>query len=62
MSVQFFCSITRNQGEMGIVGKTFLEEVNNKLSKHLCYDQWCSTSTKIEWFRAIENKKTLQIH
>ena len=42
---------------MGIVSKTFLEEISNKLNKHLCYNQWHSTSTVIEWFRATENKK-----
>ena len=43
---------------MGVVTKRFLEEINNKLNKHLCYNQWRSTSTVIEWFRAIERKKT----
>ena len=42
---------------MDIVSKTFLEEINNKLNNHLSYKQWHSTSTVIEWFRAIENKK-----
>ena len=41
---------------MGVVSKRFLEEINNKLNNHLCYNQWHSTSTVIEWFRAIENK------
>ena len=49
--------INPSKGEMGIVSKTFLEEMNNKLNNHLCYSQWCSTSTVIECFRAIENKK-----
>ena len=42
---------------MGVVSKKFLEEINNKLNNYLCYNQWHSTSTVIEWFRAIENKK-----
>ena len=46
------------KSEMGIVSKTFLEKINNNLNNHLCYNQWRSTSTVIEWFRAIENKKT----
>ena len=45
------------KGEMGIVSKTFLEEINNKLNNHLCYNQWRITSTVIECFRAIGNKK-----
>ena len=49
--------INPSKGEMGVVSKRFLEEINNKLNKHLCYNQWRSTSTVIEWFRAIENKK-----
>ena len=47
------------KGEKCIVSKTFLEEINKKLNNHLCYNQWHSTSTVIEWFRSIENKKTL---
>ena len=50
--------INPSKGEMGVVSKKFLEEINNNLSNHLCYNQWRSTSTVIEWFRAIENKKT----
>ena len=42
---------------MVIVSKTFLEEINNKLNNHLCYNQWRCTSRVIEWFRSIENKK-----
>ena len=48
-----------SKGDMGVVSKKFLEEIDNKLSNHLCYNQWRSTSTVIEWFKAIENKKTL---
>ena len=50
--------INPSKGEMGIVGKRSLEEINNKLNNHLCYNQWRSTSTVIEWFRTNENKKT----
>ena len=50
--------INPSKGEIGIVSKKLLEEINNKLNNHLCYNQWRSTSTVIEWFRAIENKKT----
>ena len=49
--------INPSKGEMGIVSKKLLEEINNKLNNHLCYNQSRSTSTVIEWFRAIENKK-----
>ena len=52
-----YCLINPSKGEMGIVSKIFLEEINNKLNNHLCYNQWRSTSTVSEWFRAIENKK-----
>ena len=44
--------------EMCVVNKKLLEEINNKLNNHLYYKQWHSTSLDIEWFRAIENKKT----
>ena len=49
--------INPSKGEMGVVSKKLLEEINSKLNNHLCYDQWHSTSMVIEWFRAIENKK-----
>ena len=45
---------------MGEVGKRFLEEINDKLNNHLCYNQWRSTSTVIEQFRVIENKKSFK--
>ena len=51
--------INLSKNEMVIVSKTFLEEINNKLNNHLCYNQWRSTSKVIEWFRSIENKKKL---
>ena len=50
--------INPSKSEMGIVSETFLEKINSKLNNHLCYNQWRSTSAVIEWFRAIENKKT----
>ena len=49
---------------MGIVSKTLLEEINNKLNNHLCYNQWLSTFTLItliEWFRAIEKKENCKL-
>ena len=52
------CLINPSKGEMGVVSKNFLEEISNKLNNHLCHSQWHSTSAVIEWFKAIENKKT----
>ena len=31
------------KGEMDVLGKKFLEELNNKLNNHLRCNQWCST-------------------
>ena len=42
---------------MGIVSKTFFEEINDKLNNHMRDNQWHSTSTVIKLFRAIGNKK-----
>ena len=44
---------------MGIVSKTFLEEINIKPSNHPCYNQLRSSSIVTEWFKAIENKKSV---
>ena len=44
---------------MGIVSKSFLEEINNKLNKNLCYNQWLSTSTLINGSGLLKLKKTV---
>ena len=49
--------INPSKGEMGAVSNIFLEEINNKVNNHLWYNQQRSTSTAIECFRAIANKK-----
>ena len=49
--------LTPSKDEMGIVSKTFLEEINDKLNNHMHDNQWHSTSTVIKLFRAIGNKK-----
>ena len=40
--------INPSKSEMGIVSKTLLEEINNKLNNHPGYNHWRSTSTVIE--------------
>ena len=42
---------------MGIVSKTFLDEINEKQNDHMRDNQSHSTSTVIKWLMAIENKK-----
>ena len=54
-------SINPSKGEIGVVSKKFLEEINNKLNNHFCYNQWRSTSTVIEWSRVIESKKSCKL-
>ena len=41
---------------MGIVSKKYLENIISKLISKLQYNQWGTTSTVIEWFKAIKNK------
>ena len=41
---------------MGIVSKKYLENIISKLISKLQYNQWGSTFTIIEWFKAIKNK------
>ena len=41
---------------MGIVSKKYLENIISKINSKLQYNQWRSTSTVIEWFKAIKNK------
>ena len=44
------------KGEMGIVSKKCLKSIILKLNSKLQYNQWRSTSTVIEWFKAIKIK------
>ena len=39
--------INPSKGEMDVASKKFLEQINNKLNNHLCYNQWHSTSTEL---------------
>ena len=48
------CLIKPSKGEMVIVSKTFLLKISNNLKNHMSYNQWRSTSTVLEWFRATE--------
>ena len=41
---------------MGIVSKKYLENIISRLNSKVQYNQWRSTSTVIEWFKAIKNK------
>ena len=48
--------INPSKSEMGIVSKKYLENIILRLNSKLHYNQWRSTSTIIEWFKAIKNK------
>ena len=54
-SNQKCCLINASKSEMGIVSKKYLENISKLISKFQ-YNQWGSTSTVIEWFKAIKNK------
>ena len=54
-SNQKCCLINASKSEMGIVSKKYLENISKLISK-FHYNQWGSTSTVIEWFKAIKNK------
>ena len=49
------CQTNPSKGEMSIVSKKYLESIILKLNSKLQYNQWRSTSTVIEWFKAIKN-------
>ena len=48
--------INPSKSEMGIVSKKYLENSISRLNSKLQYNQWRSTSTVIEWFKAMKNK------
>ena len=48
--------INPSKSEMGIVSKKYLENIISRSNSKLQYNQWRSTSTVIEWFKAMKNK------
>ena len=48
------CLINPCKGEMGVVSKTFKEEINNKLNNRLCYNQWRSTSALLQNYTNLQ--------
>ena len=51
------CCLTKpSKKEMGIVSKKYLENIISRLNSKLQHNQWRSTSTIIEWLKAIKNK------
>ena len=50
------CLINPSKGEMVIVSKKYLKSIISKLNSKLQYNQWRSTFTIIESFKAITNK------
>ena len=58
----FQASLTSNlinpsKSELRKVSKVKLEKINQALIKHLDVNQWKNSSTVIEWFKGIDNKK-----
>ena len=49
--------INPSKSELGKVSKVKLEKINQTLIKHLDVNQWKNSSSVIEWFKGIENKK-----
>ena len=45
------------KSELGKVSKVKMEKINQALVKHLDVNQWKNSSTVIEWFKGIDNKK-----
>ena len=48
--------INPSKSEVGLVSKTYLNDIKAKVSKNSGVNQWRSTSTIIEWFKALPNK------
>ena len=49
--------INLSKSELGKVSKSILENINQHLVKLLHVNQWKHSTSVIEWFRNIENKK-----
>ena len=55
-SNQKCCLMNPSKSEIGITSKKYLEDIILILNSKLQYNQWRSTSTVIQWFKAIKNK------
>ena len=51
------CLINPSKSELGKVSKVKLEKINQTLIKNLDVNQWKNSSSVIEWFKGIDNKK-----
>ena len=49
--------INPSKKELRKVSKVKLEKINQTLIKYLDVNQWKNSSSVIEWFKGIENKK-----
>ena len=47
-----------SKSEIGSISKSFLERITNDVKHSTKVNQWRETSTAIDWFKKIENKKS----
>ena len=47
-----------SKSEIGYISKSFLERIISDVKRSTKVNQWTETSTVIEWFKKIENKKS----
>ena len=47
------------KSEIGKISKLFLENINEKVRKASSVNQWRDTSTVINWYKKIKNKRTI---
>ena len=51
------CLINPAKGDIGKISKYFLQQLNSKVRDLTLVNQWQETSTVINWFKNIKNKK-----
>ena len=49
--------INTSKSDLGKASKVKLEKINQALTKNFDVNQWKSSSSVIEWFKGIDNKK-----
>ena len=49
--------INPTKSEIGKISKEILDRINSKIARASKFNQWKNSTSVIEWFKAIENKK-----
>ena len=59
---QSFRLINPSKSELGKVSKRMLDNINKYIIEHTKVNQWNTSASVIEWFKAIKKKQQIHIY